>query len=125
MSYKMLFIGRPGTGKTTIKNVVFLEEDANELILFPLESTINASYSLHDFLDVKISLLDTAGQFLPNYLTNEEEQLDIFGDASLVIYLFSYDLWIFNKKRCWNRSYFKYSNLFKYLHYLSNIWNFD
>lgn len=99
MAYKILFVGRPGTGKTTIKNVVFLEEDANELILFPLESTMNAKYSLHNFLDVKISLLDTAGQFLPKYLRNEEEQMDIFGDTSIVIYLFSYDLWIFKKEQ--------------------------
>ncbi|MFW9990002.1 MAG: GTPase [Candidatus Odinarchaeota archaeon] len=99
MAYKILLVGRPGTGKTTIKNVVFLEEDANELILFPLESTMNANYSLHNFLDVKISLLDTAGQFLPKYLINEEEQMDIFGDASVVIYLFSYDSWIFKKEQ--------------------------
>ena len=94
MAYKVLLVGRPAMGKTTIKKVIFEKADPNELILFPLESTIDANFSTHNILDITISLLDTAGQSLPIYLNNVDLQMDIFGDTSALIYIFDYSSWL-------------------------------
>ena len=62
-------------GKTTIKKVIFEKENPNDLILFPLESTIVLKYSVYDFMDLKLSLLDTAGQSFPIYLNNKDRNI--------------------------------------------------
>ncbi|MCK4287459.1 MAG: hypothetical protein KAX18_14710, partial [Candidatus Lokiarchaeota archaeon] len=51
-------------GKTTLKKVIFEGEDPNELILFPLEATIGIKYSIHEFMNSKVSLIDAPGQSL-------------------------------------------------------------
>lgn len=89
-------------GKTTIKKVIFEKENPNDLILFPLESTIRMKYSVYDFMDLKISLLDTAGQSFPIYLNNKEKQLEIFGDTRALIYVFDYNLWLSNNQKVLN-----------------------
>lgn len=94
MIKKVVLVGRPAMGKTTIEKVIFRNEDPNDLLLFPLESTIDIKYSVHNLLDLKISLVDTAGQSLPIYLNNEEKQSELFGDASALIYVFDYNIWL-------------------------------
>jgi len=94
MIKKVLLVGRPAMGKTTIEKVIFRNEDPNDLLLFPLESTIDIQYSTHRLLDLKISLVDTAGQSLPIYLNNEEKQMELFGDTSALIYVFDYNIWL-------------------------------
>lgn len=94
MVKKILLLGRPAMGKTTIKNVIFNDEEPNDLILFPLETTVDIKYSIHEFLDLRISLLDTAGQSLQIYLNNEEKQIEIFGDTGALIYIFDYNIWL-------------------------------
>ncbi len=93
MIKKVILVGRPAVGKTTIEKVIFRNEDPNDLLLFPLESTIDIKYTIHNLLDLKISLVDTAGQSLPIYLNNEEKQRELFGDASALIYVFGYNIW--------------------------------
>ena len=95
---KISLIGPPEVGKTTIKKVVFEGEDPNELVLFPLEATIGIQYSVHDFMDLKISLLDSPGQSLPQLLEDEQKQLMTFGDTSAIIYIFDYPTWIENSQ---------------------------
>lgn len=94
MIKKVLLVGRPAMGKTTIEKVIFRNEDPNDLMLFPLESTIDIKYSTYRLLDLKISLVDTAGQSLPIYLNNEEKQMELFGDTSALIYVFDYIIWL-------------------------------
>jgi len=89
-------------GKTTIKKVIFEKENPNDLILFPLESTIVLKYSVYDFMDLKISLLDTAGQSFPIYLNNKDKQMEIFGDTTALIYVFDYNLWLSNNQEVLN-----------------------
>ena len=94
MLKKILFVGRPAMGKTTIINIIFKDENPYDLVLFPLESTLGTKYSSYDLLDLKISILDTAGQSISTYLNNEEQQDIIFRDTSVLIYIFDYNIWI-------------------------------
>ncbi|UCC18656.1 MAG: 50S ribosome-binding GTPase [Promethearchaeota archaeon] len=98
MATKVTFVGKPEVGKTTIKKVILEGEDPNELIMFPLEATIGIQYSLHDFMDLKVSLLDSPGQSLPVLLEDEQKQLMTFGDTGAIIYIFDYPNWIENSQ---------------------------
>ncbi len=94
MATKIVIIGKPEMGKTTIKKVIFEGEDPNELILFPLEATIGIKYSIHEFMNSKVSLIDAPGQSLQFILEDEQKQLIVFGDSSAIIYVFDYPTWI-------------------------------
>ncbi len=83
-------------GKTTIKKFIFEKQNPDDLILFPLDSTISTKYSVYDFMDLKLSLLDTAGQSLPIYLKDEDIQMEIFNETSVLIYIFDYNIWLSN-----------------------------
>ncbi|MHA1930965.1 MAG: hypothetical protein ACW96X_00400 [Promethearchaeota archaeon] len=94
MANKITIIGPPEMGKTTIKKVIFEGEDPNDLILFPLEATIGIKYSVHNFMNSKVSLIDAPGQSLPIILQDEQKQILAFGDTSAIIYVFDYPTWI-------------------------------
>ncbi|MFX1379106.1 MAG: hypothetical protein ACFFA4_08410 [Promethearchaeota archaeon] len=98
MTIKLSMIGPPEVGKSTIKKVIFEGEDPNGLIIFPLEATIGIDYSIHNFMDLKISLLDSPGQSLPLLLEDEQKQILTFGDTSAIIYVFDYPTWIKNSQ---------------------------
>jgi len=91
---KVCFIGKPSMGKTTIKKVIFEGEDPSELVLSPLETTIGIKYSIHEFMDSKVSLIDAPGQSLPIILEDEQKQILTFGDTGAIIYIFDYPTWI-------------------------------
>ncbi|MFX1453369.1 MAG: GTPase, partial [Promethearchaeota archaeon] len=98
MATKVTFVGKPEVGKTTIKKVILEGEDPTELIMFPLEATIGIQYSVHDFMDLKVSLLDSPGQSLPLLLEDDQKQIMTFGDTSAIIYIFDYPNWIENSQ---------------------------
>ncbi|MFW9941294.1 MAG: GTPase [Candidatus Thorarchaeota archaeon] len=94
MATKITFIGKPEMGKTTIKKVIFEGEDPSELVLSPLEATIGIKYSVHEFMDSKVSLIDAPGQSLPLILEDDQKQILTFGDTGAIIYIFDYPTWI-------------------------------
>ncbi|MFW9820357.1 MAG: hypothetical protein ACFFE5_12170 [Candidatus Thorarchaeota archaeon] len=98
MATKISMVGKPEVGKTTIKKVMFDGEDPNELIIFPLEPTIGIKYTVHDFMDLKISIIDSPGQSLPTLLEDDQKQILTFGDTSVIIYVFDYPNWIKNSQ---------------------------
>ncbi|HEA70564.1 hypothetical protein LCGC14_1051550 [marine sediment metagenome] len=91
---RVALVGKPEVGKTTIKKVIFEGEDPNKLVLFPLEATIGMKHSVHNFMDLTISLLDTPGQSLPILLKDEEKQIMSFENTGAIIYVFDYPTWI-------------------------------
>ena len=98
MTTKIVFVGKPEMGKTTIKKVVFEGSDPNELVLFPLEATITQKFSVHEFMDSKIILLDTAGQSLSSLLQDEGKQIRSFENSNAIIYIFDYPTYIENSE---------------------------
>ncbi len=98
MVTKIVFVGKPEVGKTTIKKVVFEGVDPNRLALFPLEATVGISRSVYEFMDSQISLLDTPGQSLPILLKDEEKQINYFENTSVIIYIFDFPSWIENSQ---------------------------
>jgi len=102
LTTKIAFVGKPEMGKTTIKKVVFEGVDPNELVLFPLEATITQKFSIHEFMDSKIILLDTAGQSLSSLLEDEEKQIRSFENTNAIIYIFDYPTYIENSEEVIN-----------------------
>jgi GTPase SAR1 family protein len=102
LTTKIVFVGKPEMGKTTIKKVVFEGEDPNELVFFPLEATISQKFSVHEFMNSKIILLDTAGQSLSNLLEDEEKQIRSFENTNAIIYIFDYPSYIENSEEVIN-----------------------
>ncbi|TET60394.1 MAG: hypothetical protein E3J52_03865 [Promethearchaeota archaeon] len=98
MTTKLTFIGKPEVGKTTIKKVIFEGEDPNKLVLFPLEASVRIDYSVHEFMDSKIVLIDTPGQSLSDLLKDEDKQRRSFENANAIVYIFDYPTYIENSE---------------------------
>jgi len=78
--------------------VIFEGEDPNELILSPLAATISLNFSIYDYMDTKVSLLDAPGQSLNLLLKDEQKQVITFGDSKAIVYIFDYPSWIKNSQ---------------------------
>lgn len=84
---KIVFLGRPETGKTSIKKVVFEGADPGQLIKKSLKPTRGTSTAIYSWLDLELGLFDTAGQQLTSVFENEKKQARIFSGADIVVYL--------------------------------------
>ncbi|MHA1191158.1 MAG: ADP-ribosylation factor-like protein [Promethearchaeota archaeon] len=93
---KILLLGRAGTGKTTIKKIIFEGVDPKELLVNPLDPTRGLSPSVYSWLDLKIGLFDSSGQELESLLNNKDEYDLAFHNTDAVIYIFDYPTWIGN-----------------------------
>ena len=97
---KVILIGRAGTGKTSIKKIVFEGYNSKDLLDNPLEPTRGISPSVYSWLDLKLGLFDTSGQELSFLLENEDDNDHIlaFENTDTILYLFDYPLWISNSQ---------------------------
>ncbi len=95
---KILLLGRAGTGKTSIKQIIFEGKDPKTLLYNPLEPTRGITPSVYSWLDLKLGLFDTSGQELKDLLCEENlDQTLVFENSDVILYLFDYPLW--NSKR--------------------------
>lgn len=90
---KLVFVGPPETGKTTIKKVIFSGTDPMKLLENPLKPTRGLEPSLHSWLDLKLGIFDSPGQEIQILLENEKVQAKTFGDANVIIYLIDFKKW--------------------------------
>jgi len=93
---KILLLGRAGTGKTSIKKIIFEGLDPKDLLYNPLEPTRGIAPTVYSWLDLKLGLFDSSGQEL-SYLLNNETDSDhtlAFENTDFIIYLFDYPGWI-------------------------------
>ncbi len=100
LSKKVLVIGRAGTGKTTIKKIVFEGNDPNDLLSNPLEPTRGILPSVYSWLDLELGLFDSSGQELSDLLESKvnNDQILAFENTDIIIYLFDYPTWVSNSQ---------------------------
>ena len=91
---KILLLGRAGTGKTTIKKIIFEGVNPKELLFNPLEPTRGIAPSIYSWLDLNLGVFDSSGQEL-NFLLNDDEESSIaFDNTSIIIYVIDYPRWV-------------------------------
>ena len=90
---KIIFFGRAGVGKTTIKRIFFERENPLLLLKNTFEPTIGADTSIYNF-GFNLSVFDLAGQEINSWLTNEKHIFD-YSDVIFII-LDSTDGWDIN-----------------------------
>jgi GTPase SAR1 family protein len=93
---KIVFIGFPESGKTSIAQVIFQGANPLELLENPLKPTKGTDISSYNWLDLNFVIFDTAGQKYQELFTNTKKQTKVFGKSTYIIYLIDYLSW--NKK---------------------------
>ncbi|TFG21914.1 MAG: hypothetical protein EU533_04870 [Promethearchaeota archaeon] len=93
-SKKIVLIGRPEVGKTSVKQVIFEGISPQDLIETPLKPTRGLATSQYNWLDLDCVIFDTAGQNYQDIFVQEKKQLRIFGGSSIILYLFDYIAWV-------------------------------
>ncbi|HME50864.1 MAG TPA: Rab family GTPase [Candidatus Lokiarchaeia archaeon] len=82
MSKKIIFVGPPGVGKTTLRKIFFEYESAEQLLQYALDPTYGAE-SIVLNLGQKIGVFDLAGQENEKWLDGEER--DVFEGTTHII----------------------------------------
>lgn len=92
---KVLLLGCAGTGKTSIKRIIFEGADPKVLLLNPLEPTRGISPNVYSWLDLKLGVFDSSGQELSYLLANEGDSDFIlaFKNTDIIVYVIDYTLW--------------------------------
>ena len=99
-SKKCLLLGRAGTGKTTIRKIVFEGYSPKQMISNSLEPTRGIVPSVYSWLDLKLGLFDSSGQELTYLLENIEDNQHTlaFGNTDIIIYILDYSAWNSNSQ---------------------------
>ena len=74
MSQKIIFIGPPGVGKTTLRRVFFEGESSRKLLEYAIEPTYGKETLILDFSQ-SIGIFDLAGQENERWLDSEEKNV--------------------------------------------------
>ena len=79
---KIIFVGPPNTGKTTIKSVFFEMANPFKLLKNSLDPTRGVNSSVYYLFDLELGVFDLAGQENENWFKKEK---DIFNHTNLII----------------------------------------
>jgi GTPase SAR1 family protein len=79
---KIVFVGPPNTGKTTIKSVFFEMANPVKLLKDSLDPTRGVISTIYSLFDLELGIFDLAGQENENWFTKEQ---DIFNHTNLII----------------------------------------
>ncbi len=82
---RILFIGPPAAGKSTIRSVFFEDSSPQVLIDDPLEPTRGIENYTYNWLDVSAGVADSAGQEIERWLGLDQEQA--FGESDSIIFV--------------------------------------
>ena len=81
-SKKVIFIGPPGTGKTTIKKVFFEMANPLNLLRNSLDPTKGINSSVYSLFDLDLGVFDLAGQENESWFRKDKS---VFNQANLII----------------------------------------
>ena len=81
---KVIFIGPPGTGKTTIKKIFFEMVSPLKLLKNTLDPTRGINSSIHSFFNLDLGVFDLAGQENENWFSKEVFQ-DFKLDLQIIV----------------------------------------
>jgi GTPase SAR1 family protein len=90
MAKKILLLGKAGTGKSSIKKVIFEGKDPKDLLYNPIDPTRGITPSVYSWLGLELGIFDTSGQELDFLLENKKERTLAFEYADIIIYIFDY-----------------------------------
>ncbi len=82
---RILIIGPPAAGKSTIRRIFFEDEKPKELISNPLEPTRGIENYTYNWLDVAAGVVDSAGQEIERWLGLDSELA--FGESDSIIFV--------------------------------------
>ena len=82
---KIVFVGPPSSGKTTIKNVYFEMANPIKLLEKSLPPTKGCNSSIYSFFDSNFGLFDLAGQENKQWFSKEKK---IFNKSSVIVCIF-------------------------------------
>jgi GTPase SAR1 family protein len=90
---KLIVIGFPNSGKTSMKKFLFEHINDEQLLNYPLEPTIGYDITLYQYLDFQINIFDTSGQELASWFDYQNE---IFCNSDLILFFFTIFDWMNN-----------------------------
>ncbi len=95
---KIVLLGRPAVGKTTIEKVFFEGTDPATLIHDPLPPTVGLSTVAVPWLDTAVSIFDHPGQYMAKVFEDEAKFTFILEQAFVVVYLIDCKRWKADRK---------------------------
>ncbi|GAB4326938.1 MAG: hypothetical protein Kow0069_33670 [Promethearchaeota archaeon] len=91
---KLLLIGPPGSGKSTIREVFFRERDPSELVgddVAGLDPTTGIEYHAFEWFGVQVGVADSSGQEIDRWFERDKEEA--FGGCDAVVFVFDVKSW--------------------------------
>ncbi len=83
---KVMFVGPPGVGKTTIKEIYFDKGDPLTLLENPLLPSRGINSSIYSLFNSNLGIFDLAGQ--ENNIWFSESGKEVFNESSIIICIF-------------------------------------
>ncbi len=100
---KLVLIGDAGVGKSTIRETFFGFDEPQELLKNSLEPTRGIEHFSYTYFDMKVGIMDTAGQEIHQWLNVESER--VFSGADHVIYVVDSSQFFKNQKEIYDILY--------------------
>lgn len=94
LEQKVLLLGRAGTGKSSIKQVIFEGKNPYKLLFSPLEPTLDLEPSSYAWLDLNLGIFDSSGQEIDSLLSTGSMQDFAFEQVALIIYMADVMAWL-------------------------------
>ncbi|MCP4761142.1 MAG: hypothetical protein GY870_05125 [archaeon] len=86
LTRRVLFIGPPASGKTTLRKVFFEETDPQNIMDNPLEPTRGIENFVYNWLDIDVGIADSSGQEIEKWFGLDQDLA--FNELDAVVFVF-------------------------------------